>query len=126
MLDVHAAALEATIRSCVVVATYGLNTAQLSPNTGYVQGEIMFVDGSRLVFFEFLRQVATAWDREKYRYHFMDATNQLLFRYDNVPHHPGMATFPHHKHVPTGVTDSPAPRFAEVLGEVEAHVLGIP
>jgi len=126
VLNVYAAAIEAAIHSCALVATYNLNTVQLSPNTGYVEGEITFIDSSRLVFFEFLRQTATGLDREKYRYHFMDAHNQLVFRYDDAPHHPGVATFPHHKHLPTGVTDSPAPRFAEVLAEIETHVLGIP
>lgn len=126
MLDKHADAIEAAIHGCAAVATYSANTVQLSPNTGYVEGEILFVDSSRLIFFEFLRQIATGLDREKYRYHFMDASNQLLFRYDDAPHHPGVATFPHHKHLPTGVTESPAPGFAEVLTEAEAHVLGIP
>jgi len=126
MLDAHAARIEAAIRGCAVVATYALNTVQLSPNTGYVEGEIMFVDGSRLVFFEFWRRMVAGLDREKYRYHLMDANNQLLFRYDDAPHHPGVATFPHHKHLPTGMTHSPAPHFAEVLAEAEAQVLGIP
>ncbi|MBU4225990.1 MAG: hypothetical protein KKC71_09240 [Chloroflexi bacterium] len=126
MLDVHTATIETAIRGCAVVATYSLNTVQLSPRTGYVEGEVAFVDGSRLIFFEFLRQAATGLDRENYRYHFMDASSQLLFRYDNAPHHPGMATFPHHKHVPGGVTDSLAPKFAEVLAEVETRILGIP
>jgi hypothetical protein len=100
MLDAHAARIEAAIRGCAVVATYALNTVQLSPNTGYVEGEIMFVDGSRLVFFEFWRRMVAGLDREKYRYHLMDANNQLLFRYDDAPHHPGVATFPHHKLLP--------------------------
>lgn len=126
MLKAHAAAIEAAIHGCLVVAIYNLNTVQLSPNTGYVEGEVTLIDSSRLIFFEFLRQTATGLDREKYRYHFMDANNQLLFRYDDAPHHPGVATFPHHKHLSTGVTDSPAPRFSEVLAEVEAHVLRIP
>ena len=81
MLDAHAARIEAAIRGCAVVATYALNTVQLSP---------------------------------------------ILFRYDDAPHHPGVATFPHHKHLPTGVTHSPALHFAEVLAEAEAQVLGIP
>lgn len=126
MLDAHVAAIEAAIRGCAVAATYSLNAVQLSPDTGYVEGEILYIDGSRLVFFEFLRQIAAGLDREKYRYHFMDGGNQLLFRYDNAPHHPGLTTFPHHKHLPSGVTDSPAPKFADVLGEVETRVLGIP
>lgn len=126
MLNVHAGAIEAAIRGCVVVATYGLNAVQLSPSTGYVEGEITFVDGSRRIFFDFVRQMAAALDREKYRYHFMDARNQLVFGYDNAAHHPAVATFPHHKHMPVGVTDIPAPSFAQVIAEVETHVLGIP
>ena len=126
MVNAHATAIQAAIRGCTVVATYSLNTAQLSPSTGYVEGEVTFVDGSRIIFFEFLRQSGTLLGRETYRYHFMDASNQLLFRYDNAPHHPGVTTFPHHKHLPSDVTDSPAPRFAQVLAEAEAHVLGIP
>ena len=126
MLDAYAAAMEAAMHHCTVMATYNLNTVQLSPNTGYVEGEIMLTDGSLLGFFEFLRQTATGFDREKYRYHFMDAHDQLIFRYDNAAHHQGVATFPHHKHLLQGVTESSAPPFQEVLAEVETHVLGIP
>ncbi|MFZ2358357.1 MAG: DUF6516 family protein [Anaerolineae bacterium] len=126
MFDIHAAALEAAIHDCAIVATYNLNTVQLSPNTAYVEGEVLFTDGSRLAFFEFLRSALTSLNREKYRYHFMDGGNQLVFRYDNAPHHPKIATFPHHKHQPNGVVDSLAPSFDQVLIEIEAHVLGIP
>jgi hypothetical protein len=126
VLNIHAATIEAAIRGSTVVATYSLDTVQLSPNTGYVEGEITFIDGSRLIFFEFLRQTAAGLDREKYRYHFVDISDQLVFRYDDAPHHRRVATFPHHKHLPPSVTDSSAPGFAEVLAEVEAHVLGIP
>ena len=45
MVNAHATAIEAAIRGCTVVATYSLNTAQLSPRTGYVEGEVAFVDG---------------------------------------------------------------------------------
>lgn len=126
MLNAHATAIEAAIRGCAIVAAYSLNMVQLSPSTGYVEGEVTFVDGSQLILFEFLRRTAAGLGREKYRYHFMDASGQILFRYDDAPHHSEVATFPHHKHLPTGVTDSPALGFAEVLAEVEAHVLGIP
>ena len=126
MLNAHTRAIEAAIHGCAIVATYGLNMVQLSPSTGYVEGEVTFVDGSQLILFEFLRQRAAGLDREKYRYHLMDASGQILFRYDDAPHHAEVATFPHHKHLPTGVTDSPALGFAEVLAEAEAHVLGIP
>ena len=125
MLSDYVDTMEGAIRSCGVVATYSLNTVQLSPNTGYVEGEIAFIDGSRLVFFEFLRQGATGLDRVKYRYHFMDADNQLVFRYDNAPHHAELPGFPCHKHLPDGVMDCTAPHCAGILTEIEGRVLRI-
>lgn len=126
MLDLHTSAVEAAIHDCTNVVTYSLNAVQQSPNTAYLEGEVLFSDGSRLVFFEFLRSTLTGLVREKYRYHFMDAVNQLIFRYDNAPHHPQVATFPHHKHQPSGVTECLEPGFEQALAEIEGHVLRIP
>jgi len=126
MFKAHVAAIEAALRGCATIATHSSHTVELSPNTGYVEGEALFVDGSRLVFFEFLCWSGPSLDRERYRYHYMDRHNRLIFRYDNAPHHPTVATFPHHKHTPAGVTDSSAPAFATVLAEAEKVVLSIP
>mgnify|MGYP007094566214 CR=1 FL=1 len=126
MFKTHAAAIEAALQNCAAVATHSLHTVELSPHMGYVEGEALFVDGSRLIFFEFLRQSGSALNREKYRYHYMDANHQLIFRYDNAPHHLNVGTFPHHKHIPSGITNSSAPAFAVVLAEAEKRVLGIP
>jgi hypothetical protein len=30
-----------------------------------------------------------------YRYHFQSADSELMFRYDNTPHFPGLPSFPH-------------------------------
>ena len=38
-----------------------------------------------------------------YRYHFQDAENKLIFRYDNTPHFPNLGTFPNHKHLAENV-----------------------
>ena len=126
MLSVYAAGIEAVIQGCAIVVAHNLSTVQLSPNTGYVEGEVTFVNGSRLAFFEFLRQSVTGLDREKYRYHFMNVGSQLVFRYDNAPHHPEVDSFPHHRHQPMRVTESAQPPLPEVMAEIEAHVLGIP
>jgi hypothetical protein len=49
-----------------------------------------------------------------YRYHFQDADNRLLFRYDNTPHFREIDTFPHHKHYQNTVvrTEKPSIRAA--------------
>ena len=37
-------------------------------------------------------------DHLLYRYHFQDKNNDLIFRYVNTPHFPGLNTYPNHKH----------------------------
>ncbi|MGF1644967.1 MAG: DUF6516 family protein [Thiotrichales bacterium] len=38
-----------------------------------------------------------------------DAEHRWVFRYDSIPHFPGLASFPHYKHLPTEVVDSGRP-----------------
>ena len=52
-----------------------------------------------------------------YRYHFQDAQNNLIFRYDSTPHFPKLPSFPHHKHLPDQVIACKKPHIAEVLKE---------
>ena len=52
-----------------------------------------------------------------YRYHFQSASNKLLFRYDNTPHFPDLASFPHHKHLHNAVVASSKPDLLAVLHE---------
>ena len=52
-----------------------------------------------------------------YRYHFQDAQNNLIFRYDSTPHFPTLPSFPHHKHLPDQVIACKKPHIAEVLKE---------
>lgn len=58
----------------------------------------------------------------RYRYHFQDARNRLLFRYDNAPHFPDLDTFPHHKHLPDAVIASKKPVVAEVIREARGFM----
>lgn len=126
MLKTAAAQIEAALRDCAVVITYDLVETQLSAHTGYIEGSVTFTNNARLVYFEFWRQTSAGLERDKYRYHLMDGQNQLVFRYDNAPHHPEIATFPDHKHLPNDLlSESAALNFADVFSEVESYVLGI-
>mgnify|MGYP006302529059 CR=1 FL=1 len=54
-----------------------------------------------------------------YRYHLQDKNNQLIFRYDNTPHHPSIKSFPHHKHRPDEVLAVyQKPSITDVIAEV--------
>ncbi len=86
---------------------------------GYIQGSIIFENGYRL---DFVKVKQT--DRHskiKYRYQYMNSGNQLIFRYDNAPHHSDLSTFPHHKHVGEEAIKSNEPSLEDVLLEI-AHL----
>ena len=59
-----------------------------------------------------------------YNYHWADATNQLIQRWDNTPHHPEVSGFPHHAHA--RANDVPIPGQAmtvfTVLDEVSQRL----
>ena len=52
---------------------------------GFIRGDVYFVDGSILHVREFV-DVETAVERLLYVYQYMDASNRLVFRYDNSGH----------------------------------------
>ena len=54
-----------------------------------------------------------------YRYHFQDKQNNLIFRYDNTPHFPGLEGFPHHKHLSDKVAGAEEPSILKVIDEAK-------
>jgi hypothetical protein len=52
-----------------------------------------------------------------YRYHFQDKQNKLVFRYDNMPHFPGLENFPHHKHLPDKISGTEENSILKVIEE---------
>jgi len=67
---------------------------QAGPNLRF-RGQVTFVDHSVL----FIRQVVLGEFTFKYAYHWQDGEGRLICRWDNSPHWPEIATYPHHKHV---------------------------
>lgn len=60
--------------------------------------------------------------RVHYSYSYVRGTT-CLFRYDNAPHHPEVATHPHHKHISPRRSAMPSdpPSLAQVLAEIDAY-----
>ncbi|MBI1930001.1 hypothetical protein HYR99_37835 [Candidatus Poribacteria bacterium] len=86
---------------------------------GYLTGSATFVDGSVLHFREFLDTVKEKVDKVMYTYHYQDASNQLIFRYDNARHKPPLRSL-EHKHLPDQIVETVAPTLDEVLAEITA------
>jgi hypothetical protein len=86
---------------------------------GYLAGSIIFVDGSALHFTEFLDVVGETTDKLMYTYHYQDAQERLIFRYDNARHRPLLHSL-EHKHTPEQVVETPTPTLEDVLAEIVA------
>lgn len=57
----------------------------------------------------------------QYNYALYDGSLEVVFSFDNVPHHPELGTFPHHKHLYLKEAFEPKPfsgRFEDFLDEV--------
>ena len=94
MIAAYFAELEQTIQSCPNILRSILTKKQYNARQGCISGSVSFDNGCRLEFME-LKDCDRA-AKVKYRYQYMDEQNACLFRYDNAPHHPEFATFPHH------------------------------
>jgi hypothetical protein len=114
-----------TIDASPVVQSSNVTYDKRSSFTGFIRGEIYFVDGSVLHLREFL-DVETTVERLTYVYQYMDSAQQLIFRYDNSGHHKrlNLPTYPDHKHEGSDgqVVASSAPDPASILQEIESRV----
>lgn len=112
------------IRACVdlyaatdFVLSASVNCEVRPGAQGYLNGAVIFVDGSVLHFTEFLDEVHKQVEKVMYTYHYQDSDRQLVFRYDNARHRPPLP-LREHKHTPEQTMVSPAPLLAEVLAEI--------
>jgi len=87
-------------------------------DTGYIGGYINFKDGSVFYF----KEVLFGQSRQ-YRFHYMDEKKNLISRWDTVPHHKDLKTFPYHIHLPDGVKECKPVTLNEVLGRIENIVI---
>lgn len=86
---------------------------------GLLKCRVHFWDDSCLDVYEVVNTELGYPVRMSYSYAYFRA-NALLFRYDNAPHHPEIATFPHHKHTSSGkVIPTDQPTLGQILSEIE-------
>lgn len=108
--------LERLLRDFPIIQSYTLTKKLYNIYQGYVAGAVRFEYGYALHFVEVMD--VEIGRKLKYRYQCMDARQELIFRYDNAPHHSEIPTFPHHKHLPAQIEASKEPSLGAVLLEI--------
>lgn len=102
-----------------IISEKSIEFREFDIEEGFIKGTILFIDGSMLELMEYLKGEI----RLKYRFHYMNEMGQLIFRYDNAPHHK-VSTFPDHKHIAEGVIASSPQKLPDVLNEIEMFISG--
>jgi len=121
-IDDYFAAIERGLRQNVQIGTVEEPITCLASDdyNGLIRGRVFFWDTSYLDLYEVVNTELGYPVRVHYAYTYI-REGQRVFRYDNAPHHPEIATHPHHKHI--GPTDrlAPAdqPSLSQVLSEIE-------
>jgi Family of unknown function (DUF6516) len=78
---------------------------------------VQFLDRSEIHFREYLDEANQVIEKVMYTYHYQDATNKLIFRYDNAAHRPTLSTATH-RHDASGTRPSESPDLQGVLAEI--------
>jgi len=90
---------------------------------GYIKGSVILLDGSSLNFLEYVRIRNRRAIKMKYRYNYVDKDSNVVFRYDNAPHHREIKTYPHHKHLADGTVEPTVePDLKSILEEIATYV----
>jgi len=104
--------IQSLIRSSIFVENVDVEYEVKSRSIGIVHGILGMIDGSTLQFMELINIKRDKMIRLKYRFHLMTVNDEMVFRYDNAPHHPEISTYPHHKHV----KGEEVPRLSKEVG----------
>lgn len=84
---------------------------------------VFLSDGSLVEMTERLLEVQGTLEVSKYRHHWQASSGLLMKRWDNAPHYPTLATFPHHLHdgAEDRVVSHPAITGVEALQRILAE-----
>ena len=123
LLSLYSQKLNSGIEEKLSPLAFELVFKYRSPHIAHISGYVVFRTEWILEFDEILEQRRTEVIKLKYRYHLMDKSKQLLFRYDNVPHHPQIKSHPDHKHIKNAIIESSNPGLLQVVDEIEALIV---
>ena len=107
-----------------VVKSQDVHFEKRTPTEGYLRGDVLFKDNSRLHFRE-LVSTEPSLRRISYTYHYQSAKGKMIFRYDDSDHFPELPSAPHHKHTAKkDVIAANAADLQSVLHEIEGIIQG--
>jgi len=122
MIDEYFNEIEELLNNNPFIIKNEISKNKLNEYSGIIKGILRFKK-STLSFIE-VTDLDNNTDRvkKKYKYHYMDDNNNLIFRYDNVKHYQNIKTFPNHKHTYSEIIETSEPSFKMVLKEIKEYL----
>jgi hypothetical protein len=114
MITNYFAEFDEIINRTDFVASSDIQKRKVNSFLGVIEGKII-VEDKTLEILEVIIISDQKLLRKKYKYHFQDYDNSLIFRYDNAPHHKELETFPHHKHLPENTMACKEPNLLQIF-----------
>jgi len=122
IVDDYFVSIERSLKDNPHVSSIGEPFSALASDdhNGLLRCRAFFWDGSYLDLYEVVSTELGYPVRVRYAYTYI-REGERVFRYDNAPHHPEIATHPHHKHIGPAdrLAPSDQPSLHQVLAEVE-------
>ena len=110
-----------------IIQDYEIKNGSDSVNRNAIYTKIWLRNTSKLLAKDIVLLLNRQVIGRKYSYQWMDAENQLIIRWDNVPHYPQLPNAPFHRHVGTdeNVETSPEITLREVLVFIRSKIMEI-
>ena len=116
MIEKYFLQIELIVQEFPNIRSLSLTKKIYNARQGFISGSVIFENGYRLDFVEVKNTDKKS--KIKYRYQYMNENSEMVFRYDNAPHHSDVKTFPHHKHEIAGIKASDEPSLFDIMTEI--------
>ncbi|MFH1704104.1 MAG: DUF6516 family protein [Nitrospirota bacterium] len=101
------------------VSSFHILKIEIGEDDGYIRIRCKLTNGDILEFAEYIIIYREKIYAETYSYHWQSADGRLKKRWDNVPHHKDVDSFPNHLHLPDKVVSSNSQSLKKVLADIE-------
>ncbi len=118
--------IETRLIASPVILSYHVLRRDVTPSDGKLRVKATLRDGSTAELFEYVVETGGQIITAKYSFHWQNPQGNLVYRWDNAPHHKELENAPHHLHLADGsvrAMDS-AIDMLKVIEEIEKRAAG--
>lgn len=107
-----------------IVSSFKVLKQEIADEEGFIRPKCILNDSSIFEFAEYVIALKKNVNVETYSYHWQKADGGLIKRWDNVPHHKEVDTFPQHLHLTENkVVSSTRVTLKKILDEIEKIIV---